>query len=348
MNLDQLFDRIMLGDSSVITVDNIGLLNNTAMSLYNIPNLNEEQVEQLRKIIMICNVLYNRTDMTVLPIEDGFYDVLLEKYKVYDANFQVGSAVVDFRNFIENDLDNPRKVATQAISFIKPIKHKSELHEDIFNKLTKVYETNIHDFAKPAFYFNNDYISKRSHNTEHNHPSLVGTLDKAKFVLNQDAIDAGVFNDPNVKVLERDFFQYHMSKGIINPNKEYSIVCELKYDGISVEADCGLQVYSARSRGETGIGVASDMTPILQGYIFKHARCMIGEDPIGVKFEAIMTKMNLMRFNALKGRSYANCRSAIVGLFGSSDAYLYRDLITLVPLAIDKDSFKYPINNLLL
>ena len=62
---------------------------------------------EMDKIIMICNVLYNRTDMTVLPIDDGFYDLLLEKYKIYDSNFQVGSAVVEFRNFIENDLDNP-------------------------------------------------------------------------------------------------------------------------------------------------------------------------------------------------------------------------------------------------
>ena len=87
------------------------------------------------------------------------------------------------------------------------------------------------------------------------------------------------------------------------------------------------------------------MTPILKGYIFKNAGCMIGEKPEGVKFEAIMTKSNLARFNQLRGKNYANCRTAIIGLFGASDAYKYRDLITLVPLALDREQFKYPLSN---
>jgi NAD-dependent DNA ligase len=49
-----------------------------------------------------------------------------------------------------------------------------------------------------------------------------------------------------------------------------------------------------------------------------------------------MTKTHLQLFNELRGTTYANCRTAIVGLFGSSDGYKYRDLITLVPLAIDR------------
>ena len=345
MTIQEMFDGIMVGNSTVINVESIAMLNNTALELYNIPTLNPEQVELLKKIIMICNVVYNRTDMTVLPIEDGFYDVLLEKYKQYDSNFQVGSAVVEFRNFIENDIANPRKIAKPAIIFLDKQKKKDDIHQETFDNINRFYPLNIRDFAKPAIYFDNDYISKRSHNTEHNHPSLVGTLDKAKFVLNQDAIDAGVFNDDNVKVLERDFFQDHIAKGIINPNKTYTIICELKYDGISVEADCNTHVISARTRGDTGIGVASDLTPILKDYPFKQATCMIGQEPIGVKFEAIMTKANLERFNLCRGRSYANCRSAIVGLFGASDAYLFRDFITLVPLAMDIENSNIPLSN---
>jgi NAD-dependent DNA ligase len=82
---------------------------------------------------------------------------------------------------------------------------------------------------------------------------------------------------------------------------------------------------------------AADLTPLLGGYIFKHARCMIGEKPIGVKFEAITTKGNLAIFNQMRGKDYKNCRTAIVGLFGASDAYQFRDLITLVPLALDRN-----------
>ena len=343
-----MFNCLMQGDASVITLGNIQLLNEEALKLYEIPELNKDQVEELKKIVMICNVLYNRTDMYVLPIDDGFYDLLLEKYKTYDANFQVGSAVVEFRNFIETNPDNPKPIAKSPVNFAtKEEMERDELHQYIHDDIMRVGKPILtrNDFSRPAVSFNNEYISKRTHNTQHNHPSLVGTLDKAKFVLNQDAINAGVFNDDNVKVLERDFFQDHISKGIISPNQEIGIVCELKYDGISVEADCGLEIESARTRGDTGIGEAADITPILKGYTFKNAGCMIEAPPVGVKFEAIMTKSNLYRFNEIRGRNYANCRTAIVGLFGASDAYLYRDLITLVPLALDREQFEYPINN---
>ena len=346
MSINEFFDAIMHGNASVITADNIGMINAEALKLYEIPQLNAEEIDELKKIVMICNVLYNRTDMTIQPVEDGFYDLLLEKYKTYDSHFQVGSAIVDFQNFIENDLDNPTKIAECPIIFAKDIE-RDEVHQAVHDQIMRKGEPILtaQDFYEVPITFNTPYISKRSHNTEHNHPSLVGTLDKAKFVLNQDAINAGAFNDDNVKVLERDFFQYHIAKGIIRPDQEISVVMELKYDGISVEADCGYTLQSARSRGDTGLGAASDMTPILKDYPFKHAACMIGEEPVGVKYEAIITKTDLAKFNVARGRNYANCRSAIVGLFGASDAYLYRDYITLVPLALDREQFKYPIRN---
>ncbi len=196
-----IFDRIMLGDSSVITSENIRVMNETAMSLYNIDQLDSNQVELLKKILMVCNVLYNRTDMTVLPIEDGVYDLLLEKYKTYDEHFQVGSAVIEFRSFIENDKENPRQIARPAVVFMKP-NERDETHQFIYDKLMRTGEVilNRDDFRANPPLLKMDRIQKRYHDTIHNHPDLVGTLDKAKFVLNQDAIDAGVFNDPNVKI----------------------------------------------------------------------------------------------------------------------------------------------------
>ena len=347
MNIKYLFDQLMIGNASVLTVENIQFLNNEALNIYNIPELNKDQIEELKQIIMICNVLYNRTDMTVLPIEDGFYDLLLEKYKKYDPHFQVGSAVVEFRDFIENDLDNPRKIAECPIVFYDN-PERDETHQYVRDHIMikGQWFVDRRDFYQCPVTFDNQYIGKRTHNTKHNHPTLVGTLDKCKFVLNQDAIDAGVFDDPNVAILERDFFQDHIKKGIIRPDQELEIVVELKYDGISVEADCGMEVISARTRGDTGIGEASDITPILKGYQFKHAPgYMIGEEPVGVKFEAIITKSNLYKFNQLRGRKYANGRTAIIGLFGASDAYKFRDLITLVPLALDREQFYFPLDN---
>lgn len=340
------FEELCLGNGSVVTDSNINRINKIAMDIYSKSELNSDEIATLKYLIMSCNILYNRTDMTILPIEDGFYDLLFEKYKNYDANFQVGSAVVDFKeSFINNQTD--RKVATKPITFIK-IPERNEIRQKIHDELSLKGQPilNQRDLHISPIYFNQEAITKRKHNTEHNHPDLVGTLDKCKFVLNKDAQDAGCFNDSNVKILERDFFQDHINKGIINPNQEIEIVCELKYDGISVEADCGLELYSARTRGDTGIGAAADITPILQGYPFRQAGAMIGEEPLGVKFEAIITKSNLEIFNQLREKNYRNCRTAIVGLFGASDGYMFRDLITLVPLAVDRDQTPWIKNRL--
>ena len=336
--IDYFFNQLLLGNASVITSDNISNLNQTALEIYEKKELDKDEINCLKQIVMSCNILYNRTDMTVLPIEDGFYDLLLEKYKTYDSNFQVGSAIVEFRNFIENDIDSGQKIATSPIIFMDKVE-RNEVRQQMYEGIMRIGQPILdhHDFAVSPIEFENDYISKRTHNTEHNHPDLVGTLDKCKFVFIKDAADAGVLDDPNVKILERDFFYDHIEKGIYPPDRVINVVAELKYDGISVEADCGLEVESARTRGDTGVGAAADITPILKGYKFKHAGCMIGEKPIGVKFEAIMTKTNLETFNKLRDRNYKNCRTAIVGLFGASDAYLYRDLITLVPLALDRN-----------
>lgn len=340
------FQALTLGNASIINSDTTLMLNNIGLELYLKNKLDSEEVEILKYLIMSCHILYNRTDLEILPINDSFYDLLLEKYKTYDANFQVGSVVVDFKSLVENDPENINKIAHSPIIFKEPYKAKDEFHQTLFDTITAQPEINKYDFGKSPIRWNYGDISKRTHDTEHNHPSLVGTLDKAKFVLNSDAIAAGAFNDTNVKVLERDFFQEHINAGIISPNQKIGIICELKYDGISIEADCGIEVYSARTRGDTGIGVAADMTPILKGYPFKQAGCMIGENPVGVKFEAIITKSNLERFNQLRGQTYKNGRTAIVGLFGSSDGYKFRDLITLIPLALDRDELPQISNRL--
>ena len=332
---------LMNQDLSIITDDNIRMINAIAIELYNKPEntFTPSDIDGLKLLILICNILYNRTDMKVLPIEDGFYDLLLELYKKFDPNFQVGSAVVDFGSTESSQVEKQKEIIC-PIEFVEP-KERDELHQSIYDKITLAGQDTLNrrDFYTSPIEFEAAYIPKRLHNIEHNHTTLVGTLDKAKFVCNADAIKAGAFNDDNVKVLERDFFADHLAKGIYSPDRELEVVCELKYDGVSVEADCNFTIQSARSRGDTGVGAASDMTPILKDYIFKQASCMIGEEPVGVKFEAIMTKSDLYRFNIARNKGYANCRSAIVGLFGASDAYLYRDYITLVPLALDLEQF---------
>lgn len=330
-------DHLLRGDPSVITDINIRALNIIAMRIYNEISLDDNGIECLKYILLICNVLYNRTDMEVLPIEDGVYDLLLEKYKVFDQNFQVGSAVVEFKSTIKREPDYKEPVCPIVLFEKREINDpvSKYVRDNIMREGQPIL--NSMDLHTSPLVFNNNIISKRTHNTEHNHPSLVGTLDKCKFVLIEDAIKMGAIDDPNVKILERDFFMEHLKSGIISSDQELSMVLELKYDGVSVEADCTNVLLSARTRGDTGIGVAADITPILEGYSFKHARSMIGHKPIGVKFEAIMTRTALFEFCKARECNYANCRTAIVGLFTSSDAYLYRDYITLIPLAVDRN-----------
>lgn len=340
--MSKIFDELCKGNSSILTLDNMKFISTTALYLYDKSRsktkLTSDEIDTLKNLIMICNLTYNRTDGLVLPVEDGVYDLLYEEYKSIDPNFQVGSAVVQFKSMAERELASQGRTIIQPFAFIE----KSDKNDDItlqFRDDLKSFDKNKYNY-KDIMYKNDEYVynmnlSKRMHNTEHNHPELIGTLDKAKFVLDKDAIEKDVYDDPNVKILERDFFIEHIKAGIIRPDEEIELVLELKYDGISVEADCTNIVESARTRGDTGAGLASDLTPILYGYRFPH-NDVLKDRSVGVKFEAIMTKTDLDKFNIARQSHYANCRTAIIGLFGASDANKFRDYITLIPLALDR------------
>lgn len=335
-----LLEELSKGNISVLDNGTRDLLSQASQVFLRIDDWTPDLIQQLKYLLMICNLLYNRTDMLVLPVEDGVYDLLLETYKKFDPNFQVGSLVVQFNAGVEKELkDKGEEKAVDPIYFIN--KPKDEDRQYFEKQITRFDNHDRYNSAEIfprnplTFYTTDAYISKREHNTKHNHPDLVGTLDKCKFVLNKDAIEKDVFDQDDVKVLERDFFGKHIQEGIITPNQEIELVLELKYDGISVEADCDSIVESARTRGDTGIGEAADITPILKGYPFPR-NTVLKDRLVGVKFEAIMSKTNLAKFNEARGYHYANCRTAIIGLFGASDANLFRDYITLVPLAVDR------------
>lgn len=347
-----IFDELCKGNISILTLENKNFLSQASLMFLDEKNWdspdedfkdysNYKLIDDLKYLIMICNLLYNRTDMLVLPVEDGVYDLLLEKYKKFDPNFQVGSAVIQFKDKIEKQIiESGNKLTVNPLHFIESVE-KDDVREYFESKIKSFDQKDKFNskeiFTISPLKFNEyEYISKRSHNTKHNHPSLVGSLDKAKFVLDSDAIEKDVYDDDNVKILERDFFIKHIHDGIITEDQELEMVIELKYDGVSVEADCTDVVESARTRGDTGIGEASDITPILKGYRF-HRNNVLYDREVGVKFEAIMTKSDLDEFNRVRGYNYANSRTAIIGLFGASDAYKFRDYITLIPLALDRN-----------
>ena len=319
---------------------NIGVINDSVVELINIVTIgilqgDIDDIVEHDLILRISNILYNNTDRTQLPLEDGIYDLLLENYVHKYGDFQVGAIPVKF---------SLTGGADESIDTVIHPFHVIENREDMlyFDRLIpktkmKYREEPIVPFTVPKVTAQG-YLTKRLLNTSHEYPELVGTLNKSKFVMSYQAEERGVVNDSNVRILERDFFQKHIESGILDPRRVFKMILELKYDGVSLEGEVSNRILSARTRGDANEDIAADLTPIFGEYPFTNALNFIPDDNIfGMKFEAIITKDNLLKFNQLKQKDYKNCRTAVIGLISSSDAYEYRNLITLVPLASSLD-----------
>ena len=326
-NLQDIVEKLKQGDITAIGCES-EFINDRAIANINADHHTEEMIEEMKNIIEISNILYNNTNRAVLPLEDGVYDILLETYKRYNPNYKIGAEPILFEDFAKESIDENL--------MINPIEtvDMNKINEGLYPEMFYSKKLQRKDLMVNPIYVESEYISKRIVETEHKYPELVGTLDKCKFVLNNDAIAKGVFDKSNVAVFERDFIQEHIKNGILDPNRRFRMIAELKYDGVSVEAEVSDEVISARTRGDTDQNLAADMTPIFKGYRFPYAEGIIPKDNIiGMKFEAIMTYDNLRRYSELRGKEYANCRTAITSIVGSSDAAMFRELITLVPLA---------------
>lgn len=292
--------------------------------------LDSEKLDDLDNIIQIANLVYENTDFLVM--DDDMYDRLVEIYRGYHKEFPIGAENIEFSAPKKEMLHRVNK----SKSYRKPkLKYNMLDKEEMlfYDDLSKEHKLTSLDCMKQTYDFNND-ISKRVKNSEQEYPELVGTLDKCKFVLNKQAVDKGVFNEENVKIFERDFLGKHLQEGIIDCNTPFTMTCELKYDGVSIAATIvnGNTIAYANTRGDVNKGLTADLSPIFKGYKFPYAEERTDIEPFGMKFEAVMTKYNLYKYNQMKGRSYANGRTAIIGLLSSSDAHLYRDLITLIPI----------------
>lgn len=306
--------------------------------------LTNEEVYDCKLILMIGNITYNNLDISILPIEDGIYDLLIEKYRKYTSEdiYPVGAPNVIFdTNQILHLLSDNDKSMTPLMTkeSSDSINYRNNM---LFPELIEYHQPRITSFEPVHVLPVTQKITKRTHDTAHGHPTLVGTFDKCKYVLNSQAAENGVLNDSNVRVLERDFFQPLLQQGVIGYNDEITIIAELKYDGISVEADVNSKVLSARSRGDTGEGIASDITPLLEGYDFNNGI----DEVIGMKFEAIISYPNLYEINRLEGKDYKNCRTAMSGLCSNSFGRKYRDYIRLIPISTDKLINGEPIDRL--
>lgn len=327
--LNNILSMLISGDISCLSPDNIIFVSNCTSELLNKKILDEYDIMCADIIISISQIVYNNTDRSVLFLDDGVYDLLLEKYKEYNKNFQVGAPVINF--------NQDGEISTTAKEFIEPMTfiinpmdfiNSSLYYSDLTNKPPmdiNMFKCNDRNSGK--------VISKRNISVPHMYPKLVGSLDKCKFTLNKEAMERDVFEDSNVKIFERDFLAKHLQMGLIDMNTPFEMIAELKYDGVSIEADVTNKILSARSRGDANNDIAADMSDIFKDYVFPYAPEIPDTEAFGMKFEAIISYLNLDKLARLKGKSYKNSRNGIIGLLGSSDAYDYRDLITLIPLA---------------
>lgn len=290
--------------------------------------IQQEELQDFENIIKISNLLYNNGANALLPLSDDLYDAILSIAKKQGIQYPVGAPSITFTNLDTIDLLEPyasnSDYPKQVVAFV-PDKDKMFYYRDLTsNRTLPMYGDYIINSST-------DLISRKTRNTSHSY-GMCGTLDKCKYVLNNDARGEGRFQDPSVTIFERDFLAKHIQQGLVNP-EDISLVVSLKYDGISVEAEIdGDEIVSACTRGDTSNNEASDLTPALSGMKFPRAYNIQKGNPIGIKFELIITDYNLKRIARDYGKTYANPRNAVIGLTGGLDARKYRDYLTPIPL----------------
>ena len=300
--------------------------------------LNHEykDLNTIYEILQISNILYNNTSKEVLPLEDGVYDMVVRKYDSETYNgAPVGAPPISF---------DTQKSDIGAANVIETVDDDKVDIATVIDPSNMVYYQNLirNSFPSPLDYIIHDHpetLPNQQDKTVHSYPELVGTFYKCNFVTVDDAIHAGLDDDdPTVGIFERDFLRpnYNTAYNIYySKNMPVTLIAELKYDGVSVEAEIlGDTIISACSRGDTANDVATDLTPIFGGYKFHRAANvkLFSNQIFGMKFECIITKSNLERLEKDLGISYKNPRVAVTGILGRLDAITMRDYLTLVPI----------------
>ena len=224
--LNELIESLKKGDLSGLTREIVLLINEESKRMLSITEHSQEDIIKMNQIILISNILYNNTSIDILPLEDGVYDVLLELYKRYNPNYQVGAIPIKFKDSeTYRNLSNNTK-PSPGIVYYRPEETKDFL---FIEDLDKAPPLSKNDFIQNGIIYDTEKRNT-TRDTSHLYPELVGTLDKAKFVTSNEAREREIFDDPNVSVLERDFFAKHIKNGIIAPNQEFDMILELKYD----------------------------------------------------------------------------------------------------------------------
>ena len=325
--LNDAYDKVLKGNCC-IDYKVQELMNNIAKACINMAYIPEDYTASILTILRISNALYNNGANIILPLSDRLYDGLVNLCRIQNIPAPVGAPPIEFKNAPVYQEERPVLDSNDGKREVVQLVDKSDM---VF------YPVLTHNANRPIpedyiVHPDSTMIKKKSRNVPHLY-DMCGTLDKCNYVLNSDAMRAGVFYDHSFMIFERDFLGMHISNGLVDPN-DIHLVLSLKYDGISVEADIlGSKISTACTRGDTDTDEASDLTPIFGGMEFPRAKGIIDEtERFGIKFEYIVTNYNLQRIQQDFGKRYVNPRNAVIGLTSGLDARKYRDYLTPVPL----------------
>lgn len=330
----------LMNGSNIINGTDIVDMNNTAIEFINSNSVSDILKRNIYTVLEISNILYNNTTREVLPLEDGVYDLVVAKYnKLFNGEAPVGAP--------------PTKPITVVSDTESNLVSVSGNNREVINRIDKTNKQYINTIMSNNIPFSStDYyrdtsdeteVSKITRNIPAKFPELVGTLHKCKFVSLRDAMAVGIQDDDfSVMVFDRDFLAptFKMAEECAIQDKQFPVemIAELKYDGMSVEAEIvNDTIVSANSRGDTANNIATDLTPIFGGkkfYRAKDYKKFFGQETtrFGMKFEAIITYSDLEVLANKYGITYKNPRVAVSGIIASKNARMFRDFITLVPI----------------
>lgn len=339
VNCEAILQRLLQGNPHITESETRSI--NTYINEVIAKPINPYDIPTIHRIIKICNIIYNNAPNVLSPLDDDIYDRLLVSLKQQGYDYPVGAPPVQFvMNDEVNGLDRGTiDVSSGPIEVIQLVDTSMPYFQQLVNNQLPIKEDFYRDTTNSA-----QYKKQRSKSFE---SDLCGTLDKCKYVLNQDAQAVGAFTDPTVMIFERDFLSRHIQMGLVDPNNIHLLVT-LKYDGISIEATVhGNQIVDACTRGDTDNGEVADLSPIFQGMRFPRANetNVSFHELYQIKFEAIITDRNLEEVSVRFGKNYANPRNAVIGLLGGLDAPRFRDYITLVPLETNMNIITDPVKS---
>ena len=105
----RIYNIILSGNIHIITDVNLQLgITNDATYLINKQGWTQEDQLIADAILKISNTAYNNTTLDTLPLDDGIYDQLLQCYKAYNPNYQIGALPVKYQEAAQNEYEeNP-------------------------------------------------------------------------------------------------------------------------------------------------------------------------------------------------------------------------------------------------